>query len=416
MFKAEQLTVSSILLNNFPKKFGFMNRHDKENNTWENKPSSFTGFDISQEELNLGYISAIRKLFICLLLHDVIYLRHNDYLSCLTLIGHENMIKMLESGCIKIVYDFHDFTWSLQDQSYELGFMMRLAPAKDLVEGYTSITHPDRKIESRLRYLTEQNQILLNNTEDNLVDEDLPRSIITEVLRDTSNKQFCERFNLEPNKFSVSKSLVSLRLCDILTGYLLQHKLGVNEIIQDAFSKNYVRSKLVLASVSDRSTDCFESILNLKGVPDLLDLYSKNIISFDEILAIRNQSQAISFRYWIKENDYDREQVTRELLKPCKSKLTSKLISFIFPNVVGLINPVAGISASAVDSFFLQMLKDKWNPKLFLDDSLSKFLDDKISASRTKELKQKRESYTKIQVSDPCYCGSGKIYGKCHGK
>jgi hypothetical protein len=408
--------MSSILLNNFPKKMGFMSRHNKITETWEKESSLFIGFHSTQSEVNKGYISAIRKLFVSLLLHDVIYLRHEDYISCFTLLGYENMLALLERGVIRIVYDFHDYSYSFKEGEYNLGIMTRLAPMRDLLEGYTSINHENQPLQARLRFLTEKNQILLNSRDNEKVDDSLARSIVEEVNRDISNEKFCSHFEIDRQNFTTKKALTSLRICDTLTGYSLQKKLGVEAIVQDVFAKDYAQNKLLISNFREETTECFESIMTMKGIPDLFDLYTKDIISFDEILKIREKTQAKVFRRWIEEKDYDPNEIVKELLKPCKSSINSRVVSFVYPNIIGVFNPIAGVLAAATDSFFVKMLTDNWNPKLFLDETLSSFLDKKLQYHQKEQLKENRKKYGNLDATDPCYCGSGKIFIKCHGK
>jgi hypothetical protein len=408
--------MSSILLNNFPKKLGFMSRHNENTKTWEREPSSFMGFHSTESEVNKGYISAIRKLFVSLLLHDVIYLRHEDYISCFALLGFENMLALLERDVIKIVYDFHDYSFSFDEGKYNLGIMTRLAPMRDLHEGYTSISHENQALQARLRFLTEKNQVLLNSSDNIKVDDSLARSIVEEVQRDVSNEKFCSHFEIDSQIFTTKKALTSLRICDTLTGYSLQKKLDVEAIVQDVFAKDYAKNKLLISNFREETTECFESIMTMKGIPDLFDLYTKDIISFDEILKIREKTQARVFRRWIEEKEYDPNEIVKELLKPCKSSINSKVVSFIYPNIIGLLNPIAGVLAAATDSFFVKMVTDNWNPKLFLDENLSAFLDKKLQLHQKEQLKANRKKYGNLSEADPCYCGSGKIFIKCHGK
>lgn len=75
--------MSSILINNFPKITRTLVQHDSKRNKWSNIPSAYTGFSASVNELNDARNSALRSLFLSLLLHDVVYLRHEDYLDCI---------------------------------------------------------------------------------------------------------------------------------------------------------------------------------------------------------------------------------------------------------------------------------------------------------------------------------------------
>jgi uncharacterized protein YecA (UPF0149 family) len=74
------------------------------------------------------------------------------------------------------------------------------------------------------------------------------------------------------------------------------------------------------------------------------------------------------------------------------------------------------VIADSTDYFFVKMVSDNWNPKLFLDESLAAFLDKKLQLHQKEQLKAKRKKYGNLGETDPCYCGSGKMFIKCHGK
>lgn len=374
-------SLSSILINNFPKRLSFLNSWDKEHEKWNREVKSFAGFHASPHEVESGYDSALRKFFLSLLLHEVVYLRHQDYLDCLNLIGFENMMELMKDDAVRVVYDVHDFTYSYRDARWQLSSMMRLAPLRDIVDGYSSIECESKGTQDELRRLTEKHRVFFDvNPVDGATDE-YANLIINEASRDVEEESLALQFGFSPNgTLTAEKALYALRICDVLTGYSMQRQLGVETILQDAFALDYVNHKILLAGQKDRSVQCFETILEHKGVPDIYELYKNGLIDFQDVLAIRNSSQAGLFRRWIREKQYDEREVMIELLKPCKSSIQSRFVSFIVPTSLGLINPALGIFAAAGESFFLKMLADRWNPKLFLDESLSAFLDQKIKS------------------------------------
>ena len=148
--------------------------------------------------------------------------------------------------------------------------------------------------------MTEKNQVLLNSSDNIKVDDSLARSIVEEVQRDVSNEKFCSHFEIDSQIFTPKKALTSLRICDTLTGYSLQKKFDVEAIVQDVFAKDYAKNKLLISNFREETTECFESIMTMKRIPDLFDLYTNGIISFDEILKIREKTQARVFRRWIE--------------------------------------------------------------------------------------------------------------------
>jgi hypothetical protein len=420
---AKERDMSSILINNFPKMTGTLVQHNRKRNKWSNTPSGYTGFSASVNEFDDSRNSALRSIFLSLLLHDVVYLRHEDYLDFIRFLGVENVILLLERGIIKIVFDCYDFTYVNSKDAkaaklgqLELTYFVRLAPLYDLQFGYCSIESDNRVAQARLRYLTEENQILVHCNENGLeiTADSVANSIIDEVRLDLSNKRMLEELDLTAQPFSV-KMMTSLRICEVLAGYSLQKQLEVDSVIQDSYSKDYVESKIFISS-SDKSIDCFETILEMKSIPDVFDLYNRGLVSLKEILDMRESFQAKNFRMWLSDKNYDHEVVVRELLKPCSSSVKANMVSFIVPTVLGLINPGAGVIASATDSVFLKMLRDNWSPKLFLDSKLSRLLNEKIKHEKLKNSVNRQNGYSMLKSGDDCYCGSGKKYSVCHAK
>lgn len=408
--------MSSILLNNFPKQFGSIsNCSDKSKTT----PVGFIGYSLTHYELIKAQFEAFRKFFVNLLLHDVLYIRHADYLTCIELLGHENVIKLLETGALKVIFDTVDFSFVRRIGAMELSGMTRLAPLRDMVEGFSNIKHENPAIQSRLRYLTDENHVILDRpyclTQDG--DGALIKKIIAEVRKDyVENKRVSLKTNNNKRLAILREQITALRACEILLGYSLQHNFKVDAITQDAYAKEYMENKIILPAGTSNSTETFEGLMGMKGIPDLLDLYVDKIITFDDILAIRESSKGKVFRQWMYSQDYDHETIIEYLLKPCKPKIKAKLLSFIYPNVIGLINPIAGIAASAADSFLMDLLRDNWNPKVFLDDELAKTINAKLTTFNTKNKKKKEHSYINLTLTDPCYCGSKKAFAKCCGK
>ena len=238
--------MSSILINNFPKRLNILNTWDKENEQWRSEGESFTGFHTSPDEVANGYTSALRKFFLSLLLHDVVYLRHQDYLDCLNLIGFENMLELMKDDAVRIVYDVHDFSYIYRDNRWRLDALMRLAPLRDVVEGHSSIEYENKRVEEELRALTEKHRVFFDVTPNHGVTDEYANLIINEASRDVEDKSLAVNFDFNTdNRFTAEKALYALRICDVLTGYSMQRKLGVETILQDAFALDYVNHKIL---------------------------------------------------------------------------------------------------------------------------------------------------------------------------
>jgi len=213
--------------------------------------------------------------------------------------------------------------------------------------------------------------------------------------------------------------LKTLRLADVAQSLVVQSKLNINSMSQDGYSSTYIRSKLGTLSslVGDDPTKVFSSILEQKGIPDIYPLYRKGIISIDDILRFRNNFNGGLFRKWFASEDYDEKEVIRILLNKNSDTQLSKFIRFLYPNIFGLISPIAGAASAAFDSYIVNRILEGWSPSLFLDDVLKSNIDNKV---RLFDERKKREEFVSrfgaIGRNDMCPCQSGKKYKKCHGR
>ena len=245
---------------------------------------------------------------------------------------------------------------------------------------------------------------------------------IKEVVSDLSNSKIKTDFGLYSNSITEVEpidTLRILRLSDVAQNLVVQSKLKITSMYQDGYANKYINTKLgALASlVGNEPTQKFANIINKKGIPDIYHLYKKGVIDIDDILLCRNSFNGGIFRNWLESVDYDESSILEVLINKNSQSKMIKFIRYLYPNVFGLISPIAGAAAGAFDSYIMNRVMDGWSPSLFLDDVLKDNIDNKI---RLFEQKNKRDEFIKrfgsIPRNDLCPCQSGKKYKKCHGR
>ena len=106
----------------------------------------------------------------------------------------------------------------------------------------------------------------------------------------------------------------------------------------------------------------------------MANIISKNVLTFDELIKIRNKSDTINFRKWLHSESagYSEDIIkayVAAITKPTiMDRFSLKAIRFIIPNLVGLVNALGGIATSGIDSFVLLNLVNRKSPKIFLDN------------------------------------------------
>ena len=167
-------------------------------------------------------------------------------------------------------------------------------------------------------------------------------------------------------------------------------------------------------------TDVLLKLEQQKGFPDLGELFVNNIIGLDEILKLRDDFQGKIFRYWAKQSAYDEDLMRKEIMNSVDNILGSKLINpirMLACNIIGLLGFIPGLVASAVDGYILNAISKGWHPNFFLDDKLKKMIDECVKKEeRIAKIRMRDETFKGIGRNEPCPCGSGKKYKKCHGK
>jgi hypothetical protein len=252
-------------------------------------------------------------------------------------------------------------------------------------------------------------------------------NLITEELRyDFNNHNLIRTLGLvseDPDKIKKQDILKVLRLVNVNKGLIYGHKAHADDIILDGAAQHYLSLKMSPVYKNDVTVtpvNVFRQILTCKGLPDLGTLYYRKIINIDEILQLRDDIDGLLFRKWFRSIDYDPEVTIRTLInriKPSTHGSVIKHLRWLYPNVIGIVSPIAGMASSFIESYIVQKILDGWHPSLFLDDHLKAEIDKKIEyfekQQRIEEIKKK---FPGIGRNDKCPCGSNKKFKKCCGR
>lgn len=151
-------------------------------------------------------------------------------------------------------------------------------------------------------------------------------------------------------------------------------QINDSDVFSDETTGKILKSKIQRFMQVNKLNDDFEKVLNVNGIPDLAETILKGALTFKEIIKIREKSDAKYFREWLHTNSNScQEDVVKafvaDITKPSiMEKFPIKVIRFGVPNLVGLLNPITGLALDAADSFILDRLVNKRNPKVFLDN------------------------------------------------
>ena len=239
------------------------------------------------------------------------------------------------------------------------------------------------------------------------------------------NEQFVtENSILRKNKWGLTEfnQMNILRLHELNTIAVTAGLLGADALKTDGKISELMNRKCV-SVLCDKYKDgvtSIQSVLHKKGFPDLGELFYNHVIDLEDILKLRNSLQGKLFRYWAMKDAYDEAEMQKDIMNSVHTVLGSKIsgaIRFAACSAIGVFNTVSGIAASATDSFILNRILQGWHPNFFLDDKVKERIDECINVKEKEAQKVLlRERFKGVGRNDPCPCGSGKKFKRCHGK
>ncbi|HEY5967574.1 MAG TPA: hypothetical protein VIU35_06330 [Chitinophagaceae bacterium] len=405
---------NKIFLNNFPlatKQISAVDSNSK-------KISIITGFDIPLTVFEIRK-QVVQSVFNCLLAHEKISISAVNLVYIVDSFGFSDTIELLKQDYFELLDDKGAIFSVLKNNSqkkYETGTVFQ-----DNAISWLERRLPEYKPNSNQLNLT------LLQAEEKLVKIDadkISKQVLDETAYDLKNKNLTDHLVIkskDKDHVEINDILKILRLLRINSGLVYASHINTDNLFVDGAIKSILNSKLS-PIVKDNTKDSIGLIndINLKkAIPDLSELYLKKIISIQDFISIIENSNGTKFRKWLASQEYSQDAVIRELLKerPNFDTALVKGIKFIITNAVGLINPVLGLSVSAVESFILNRFLNGWHPNLFLDNTLKTQIDKKIEEDlKSRRSENIKNRFPKVGRNDPCPCGKPKKFKLCCGK
>lgn len=112
-------------------------------------------------------------------------------------------------------------------------------------------------------------------------------------------------------------------------------------------------------------------ILQFEDIPDIPALVRKGW-TVNEIIKTRKDQHCIEFRKWLKtipnETDNELLKAYYNTFKRNKSDtLLTKVIRFGIINLIGIPAPEISLPVSIIDTFWLDKIRNGWNPRIFIE-------------------------------------------------
>lgn len=420
---------SKILLTNYPRISQYAQFEEIETK----KPLNVVvGYDIDVDSKAIT-VQIARDLITAILSYDKVYIEGTHISDIIQVWGSNYLKELLRLNIIQVIPDQTLNPAILnENNSFKIDFFPYTQKNHKIGKPFKPFTpHKWSHIESNFKikqfvgqeanailYLIDENGIDLN-------EQEVAQRIIKETHLDLRNTALLKQYGLvdpfltKPIDVDFPKLL---RIHELNKTSVLASTIGIDSIKTDGEISTLLALKTL--SVFDKKhpngIDTLNKVSYEKGFPDLGELFVNQTIELDHILKLRDSFQGKIFRYWLQTSEYEENLMRKEIMSSVHNVLggpISKTIRMIGTSLIGFAGFLPGVLASSFDSFVLDKISKGWHPNFFLDDKLKVMIDKSISIKedkRKKELAQER--FKGIGRNQPCPCGSGKNFKKCHGK
>ena len=120
----------------------------------------------------------------------------------------------------------------------------------------------------------------------------------------------------------------------------------------------------------------FQNIV-VADCPSIRDVMNSKSRTFDDFLTLLDKSE--KFKEWIRKANPD-DKLVSNYIKDVTSqswgdKLPTRIIRYLFTNIVSIGYPLVGQDLSLADSFLLDKIIKGWRPNHFIEKNLKPFLN-----------------------------------------
>ena len=368
-----------------------------------------------------------------LLCYDTCIVTVDDYLYLVKTLGYDIVNTMLREDAIQI-YNNQELRASIFAQSDELPMILQFSR--------NSTITPDVKVREyqKIYGISYQDKYKPNLEKD--IDEALEIKLDTawfdllnqEISTDLQNPKLLSRLELVNagkiiDRDSDHNQYLYNRIAYLNQFLAIRNQLGITNMLLPPEIQELLDVKLgaFLSAPSMPVYTNFSSIIRGENISDLSSLVADNILSFEDILRIRQSKHSVDFRKWLDAStltspdkdiiDLYNSAVKEGIPLEVHETIPKKIFKWAVPLALDAIpfgNTLNGILGAI--SLVTDIFPKKFYPNIFINDHLKKEIDEKMLKNKFHtENKSFIQKYGVIQRNTPCPCGSNKKYKNCHG-
>jgi len=207
--------------------------------------------------------------------------------------------------------------------------------------------------------------------------------LIDKVLIE-DGRQLVIKANLDPEESAyASQSLLTdlYIVSDIFLETMLSPLVGETAVLSEVEFDTVIKTQA--------TTDAFRYILELEKFPRIADCFYLNPISGKTLIKLREDSNTTQLRRWLgTSKGEDADSIVSAYVKSLGKMIHNDSLAFsgfraIGTTALGLLIPIAGLLATGSEWLYSKFYyRPDWNPRLFIDDTLSKTITQKRAATR----------------------------------
>ncbi len=388
----------------------------------QKKSKFFTGYDLNNQ---IDVIHTLKYFFLSLLLYDKISITPEIFLKLTKIFNAEDLNTLCQNNVFELLDDtvLSLCLFEKNRDSFNLNIVL-------MAHSTGKITNGIEWLDERLLEIIEKDKvntmlISLQKNYKNIYSENITKVVKKEILYDLNNLNLSNSLKNNYSDLSDIKRndvIEILRIANLNKYLYYSTLINSDNLVLEASIKSLMMNKLSPLFNNEKFfIDNFNNeFLNNLKIPDFTYLFRTKILRITDLLEFRNDYNGDKFRKLLKDINYSSEELHMIFLKTRKDisqNIFIKMIRFFTSNVLGMINLPVGLAASAIDSFVIDKILNKWHPSIYLDEVLSQRIDNLIEADKNKI---KREFILRknpnIGRNDNCPCGRNSKFKNCCGK
>lgn len=432
--KIEHSKMTRILLTNYPRIYQEPEFQKVSGDSKNERIRIISGYDVNVDKYEVT-LQIARDLIMGILTYDEVLIKASNVYDVIQVWGSTYIKELLRDHILRVIPDqelnpvikyenqrwnpsFFGFSSGISDEKGNIIFSSNDKDWAGVETQFYRVGFVGLEANSVLELLDE------NKLE---VDENEIRGkTLKETIHDMNTSSFVDQYSIlrtnDKGQREFHKQRLG-RLHELNMTTVLSASLGVESVKTDGNISQLMSYKLsssVLMKQFPDGISAFKTITASKGFPDLGALFYNKIINLDDILKLRNDYQGKIFRYWNKLDNYEEKELQKDVMNSIHNVLGNRLsnaLRMLTTNVIGIFGFLPGVIASCIDSYIIGKIAQGWHPNFFLDDKLKSLIDKNIEKhEREERAKIIMERFKGVRPNDPCPCGSGKKFKKCHGR